>query len=67
MNINLDVEIRPFDVPAYVYSSKQVGVNAPNQYPLREMSAETLHALCDEFRSSVFIAAGFSCNSEDWK
>jgi hypothetical protein len=57
------IELRPFTVPNYVIHKadpirKLVGfIEAPKSH-LSELDADTLSALCDEFRAEVFRKAG---------
>ncbi|MCW8988351.1 MAG: hypothetical protein OQK75_11860 [Gammaproteobacteria bacterium] len=64
MSIKLNIELKPFIVPEYVLikqkpKSRQEGFNAnPEKFHLKDLDAETLGQLCDEFRASVFTKAG---------
>lgn len=61
--IKMSVELRPFLVPQFVtwpspMRPRQDGITPPISIPLRDLDADTLSALCDEFRAGVFKMAG---------
>lgn len=61
--MNHSVNLRPFSVPSYVIQevpprTRQEGIVEAPTYRLDELDAETLAAMCDEFRRAVFHKAG---------
>ena len=57
------VKLRPFTVPNFVLAegpaySRIEGPPASMSYRLADLETETLAALCDDFRRSVFEKAG---------
>ena len=58
----MKIELRPFTVPNFVIQvqtprQREDGFyNAPS-YPLRDVDAETLAAMCAEFRAAIFAKA----------
>lgn len=61
--MKINVKIVPFTVPGGVYiespvAPRQEGFKAKSLIPLRDIDAEELSALCDDFRKRVFAAAG---------
>lgn len=61
--ITLMVKLRPFTVPNFVIQEtepgkRQDGFKEAPSYPLSAVSPETLSAMCDEFRASVYAKAG---------
>lgn len=63
MSITIPLPLRAFTVPNFVLAEvpaglKQDGVREAPSFPVRDLPAETLSALCDEFRAGVFAKAG---------
>jgi hypothetical protein len=63
MKVKLDVELKPFNVPSFVFigtppRSREEGVKFDSGIALRDVSAETLEKLCEEFTNAVFKKAG---------
>lgn len=84
MKMSIEVEIAPFKVPSCVGSvipgnpfDEVSEFKHGRTYRLEELSAETLDALCAEFRVNVFKAAkkedaigitkGFNTTGEKWE
>lgn len=68
MSIKLNVELEPFRTPNYVMVKQEVRqrqegpcLDAP-KYHVKDLDAETLGKLCDEFRASIFEKAGLKDN-----
>jgi hypothetical protein len=67
----MEVELQPFDVPSKVYlkiPAQYTGIRSPSMnvapfIPLSEVPVEDLNKLCEDFRISVFKAAGKHDNS----
>lgn len=62
------IELHPFKVPNFVRQvmpprPKQDGMTELPAIPLSDLSAETLDAMCDEFRNAVFQKAGKTPNA----
>ena len=63
------IELKPFTVPNFVIevmriNNRQEGFIEPKSIPLRELSSETLEAMCYEFRIAVFEKAGKVPNNQ---
>lgn len=63
MKATLQVELQEFQVPDFVNAVsnpllKQQGMQELPRYPLSDLDAGTLDALCAKFRSAVFKKAG---------
>ena len=63
--MKMTVELQPFGTPNYVIQKmaprpKQDGIVECPKYHLRELDAETLAGLCDQFRREIFEKAGKS-------
>ncbi len=63
--INLQIKVRPFDVPISVTIDmpprpRQDGIKdqQDSAIPLSELDAMTLHEMCEEWTSAVFAKAG---------
>lgn len=61
--MNHSIKLKPFNVPSFAIQeipagSRQEGFTQAPSYPLSDLGADTLDALCAEFRSSVFAKAG---------
>lgn len=57
------IEIQPFNVPNFVVpqmpgGQKQDGITFPRGIPLRDVDAEELATMCDNFRREIFRKAG---------
>jgi hypothetical protein len=53
------IELHPFSVPNFVRQVVKSGrILEATAIPLSDLDAETLNAMCKEFRKSVFIKAG---------
>jgi hypothetical protein len=58
-----EIDLMPFGVPNYVLTipktgKREDGFSEAPKFALSELSAETLDALCKQFRADVFIKAG---------
>jgi hypothetical protein len=51
---NVELELEPFMTPNFARVANAEG----KSFPLKELPAEALSALCDEFRRAVFAKAG---------
>lgn len=51
------VKLRPFIVPSYAVEDERGTERQAATFHLRELSAETLAQMCDEFRAAVFRRA----------
>lgn len=60
MKVQVEMEVQPFTVPNFVLltGKSSTGDGKINSIPLKDLSREDLTALCNEFRVSVFKAAG---------
>lgn len=63
MAIETKVRLRRMTVPNYVLAESRIaprneGFTESPKFALRELPAETLSALCDQFRADVFRRAG---------
>lgn len=63
------IELHPFQVPNFVRQvmpprPKQEGLSELPAIPLADLSADTLEALCAEFRRAVFQKAGKTPNAQ---
>lgn len=60
MKVQVEMEVQPFTVPNFVLVKAQssIGDEKITSIPLRDLSREDLTVLCNEFRVSVFQAAG---------
>ena len=61
-DVTVKIKIKPFTVPRTVYMDlpprpKQEGMTVPQHYFVKDLDAETLSQLCDEFRKSIFELA----------
>lgn len=56
MKIKLELHIKPFNVPNYVLAS--IPGQDDTTIPLKQVSADDLDKLCDDFRNAVFRNAG---------
>ncbi len=60
----INMKLKPFQTPNFVSLDlpprpRQAGFNAePPTLPLKELDAEALSALCEDFRAEVFRKAG---------
>lgn len=59
----MKIKLRPFIVPNFVLletgvGRRQDGFKESPSYPLKDVPAEDLAQLCDEFRAEVFRKAG---------
>lgn len=57
------IDLQPFSVPNYVRQVSPIGKREDGwketpEIPLSELSAETLEAMCAQFRGAVFEKAG---------
>lgn len=62
MNV-MRVRLLPFSTPNYVIAAsepvmRQDGFKEAPKWPLSELDAETLAAMCDDFRAAIFKKAG---------
>ena len=62
MKINLEIDIKPFDVPGKVIveqptRQRQDGFNPLPTLPLSDLEAEVLLKMCDDFKEEVFKLA----------
>ena len=58
MKAKVTVEIRPFPIPTALSLRADQGDTTVATVGLSQIDADTLSALCDEFRAAVFEAAG---------
>jgi hypothetical protein len=63
MGATMKIQLRGFTVPNFVLQvmpegKRQDGWKEAPSYPLSEVDAETLAAMCEEFREAVFAKAG---------
>ena len=61
MRAKIDVAIQPFSIPNLVRRDKKYnphGDESDPAFPLASIDADTLGALCDQFREGVFRQAG---------
>lgn len=63
MKASIEVKLKPFNVPNFVLvdeplKERQDGFSEGRKYALSELDAETLEALCWEFKQEVFAKAG---------
>lgn len=61
--MKMTVELLPFGTPNFVIQKtaprpRQEGMIEAPKYSLRELDAETLAGLCDQFRREIFEKAG---------
>jgi len=52
----IEMELVPFDVPSTVTKAEQIGPD-DKHFSLSEIPANTLSAMCDEFRDEIFRKA----------
>lgn len=58
MKTFIEVKLKPFGVPNFVVrDSDPVAGREQQSFPLSELSAETLEAMCEEFTREVFKKA----------
>lgn len=55
---HLEIELAPFRVPKDVDVTNRPLHEEPRSVSLKKLSPEALEALCDQFRTDVFAAAG---------
>jgi len=61
MKVNIEVELRGFNVPNFVIIEAKLEEKVEAQsIPLSSLEAVTLHKMCEEFRNEVFKKAGKS-------
>jgi hypothetical protein len=53
---NIAVKLHPMGTPNYVMEATEHG-SSPRSIPLKDLSAEVLAALCDDFRAKIFRKA----------
>lgn len=59
MKIQIEVDIKPFEVPGAVETKISPGSRAAAKlFSLSELDPETLDKLCSDFRKAVFDKAG---------
>lgn len=62
MKANIEVPIQPFSIPHFVRRDKKAAgpgdPEAEAAFELSAVDAQTLSALCDQFRAEVFKKAG---------
>ncbi len=55
----IELKLKPFTVPSFVIAATTTEILVPPpSFPLGDLSAETLAAMCDDFRATVFAKAG---------
>lgn len=72
MKAVIEIELQPFTVPNFVLPVEKVGkredgFKESRSFPLSEIDAITLSAMCYEFRREVFRKAGKDQPIEDAK
>lgn len=55
--MKMEIEIQKFSTPNFVLSIPQPNETNRVSWPIREVDAQTLSKLCDEFRREVFAKA----------
>ena len=63
MKVTLQVELKPFITPDFVWPAsgpgwRQDGMQELTGYPLSALDAQTLDKMCAQFRAEVFEKAG---------
>jgi hypothetical protein len=63
MSVKIDLELQPFNTPNFVIVKmparpRHDGWQESPKYSLAELDAQTLSALCDQFRAEIFKKAG---------
>lgn len=59
INLTATVPLKPFNPPNYVLAAKKEGfIEKDHSFPLSDVSAQALSALCDDWRAAVFKKAG---------
>jgi len=63
MKVNLEVNIKPFNVPNFVVIEKKAGTRQEGfkespAIPLNELGEDVIWKLCDEFCNEVYKKAG---------
>ena len=60
MKAKLNMELQPFTTPNFVRLAVEAGDASKEGYPvaIKDLDAETLEALCDQFRKELFAKAG---------
>lgn len=59
MKINVDLEVMPFNIPNFVIPITESDIKGESfpAIPLRQIPANILSDMCDEFRKQIFIKA----------
>lgn len=60
MKVKLNLDVQPFTTPNFVRLAVDSGDATKEGYPvsIKELDAETLERLCEQFREDVFTKAG---------
>lgn len=54
----MGIRLRPWTTPGFGHIESSPGVDAKPSIPLKDIPAEELDRLCNEFRAEVFRKAG---------